>query len=86
VRRALETEKTEGPKALRWLRGFWSGLRQFLTLETGAVGICFLLAIAAAQISGNVLRRPNVTIYFAAAAACLYSLTTLQRRPEKKEV
>ena len=50
------------------------------------MGICFLLAIAAAQISGNVLRRPNVTIYFAAAAACLYSLTTLQRRPEKKEV
>lgn len=63
-----------GPVILLWLRGFRQGFRQFLTIEMGAVGICFLLAIAAAQISGNVLRRPNVTIYFAISAACLYSL------------
>lgn len=62
----------KGPKL--WLRGFWTGLRSFLTVEVGAVGMSFLLAVIAAQISGNVLRRPNVTIYFAISAACLYGL------------
>lgn len=71
----LEREERSGSGAVLWLRGFWRGLREFLTVETGALGICFLLSIGAAQISGNVLRRPNVVIYFAAAAACLYSLT-----------
>ena len=46
--------------------------------------MCFLLAMIAAQISGNVLRRPNVTIYFAVAAACLYSLTSSQPGPVLK--
>ena len=41
----------------------------------GGVGMTFLLAGIAAQISGNVLRRPNVTVYFAVAAACVYFLT-----------
>lgn len=89
VRNALKAEGQSGPPPLTWLRGLWAGLRQFLTLETGAVGICFLLALGAAQISGNVLRRPNVTIYFAVAAACLYSLTAPWQRPRrsgKKEV
>lgn len=65
----------KAPKPLLWLKSFWLGLRSFLTVEMGAVGMSFLLAVIAAQISGNVLRRPNVTIYFAIAAACLYSLT-----------
>lgn len=79
----LERENSSGI-APRWLRAFWRGLRDFLTLETGAVGMCFLLAMIAAQISGNVLRRPNVTIYFAVAAACLYSLTSSQPGPVLK--
>ena len=41
------------------------GVQSFLTVEMGAVGMAFLLALIAAQISGNVLRRPNVTVYFA---------------------
>ncbi len=83
IRRAYSLEREKGPgSAPLWLRGFLGGLRDFLTLETGAVGMCFLLAIIAAQISGNVLRRPNVTIYFAAAAACLYSITSQRPAPE----
>lgn len=74
----IETESAKGPRLLLWLRSFWQGLRRFMTIETGTVGICFLLAIAAAQISGYVLRRPNVAIYAAIAAACLYSITTSQ--------
>ena len=68
------------------LKALWQGLRSFLTVELGAVGISFLLAVAAAQISGNVLRRPNATVYFALAAACLFSLTPLppKAKGEKK--
>ncbi len=54
--------------------GVWQGLRRFLTIEMGAAGMSFLLAILAAQISGYVLRRPNVTIYFAVATAYLFHL------------
>ena len=64
-----------GPPLVWNLQVFWQALRQFLTLEMGGVGMTFLLAIIAAQISGNVLRRPNVTAYFAVAAACVYFLT-----------
>lgn len=64
-----------GPPLWWNLQVFWQGLRQFLTLEMGGVGMTFLLAVIVAQISGNVLRRPNVTVYFAAAAACIYYLT-----------
>lgn len=49
--------------------------KDFLSIEMGVVGFTFLLATAAAQISANVLRRPNVTAYFAIAAAFLYHLT-----------
>ena len=59
---------------------FGEGVQRFLTMEMGAVGMTFLLAAIAAQISGNVLRRPNVTVYFAIAAAYLCWLTVLKRR------
>ncbi len=64
-----------GNPVLKTAGSFWQGLRSFLTIEVGAVGMSFLLALIAAQFSGYVLRRPNVTIYFAIAAACLFSLT-----------
>ena len=44
----------------------------------------FLLAAIAAQVSGNVLRRPNVTVYFAVAAAYLCYLTVVERGKAKK--
>lgn len=69
-------EGDDPPKIpLLWVRAFLLGVKDFLTVETGAVGMSFLLAVISAQISGNVLRRPNVTIYFAIAAACLFSIT-----------
>lgn len=77
----------QGKLVLRGLGSFWAGVRRFLTVEMGAVGMTFLLAMIAAQISGNVLRRPNVTVYFAAVAAYLYELTVLRRKkvPEPEE-
>lgn len=72
---------------VRGLQAFGQGVRRFLTMETGAVGMTFLLAAIAAQISGNVLRRPNVTVYFAVAAAYLCYLTVLKRwNPSVKKV
>ena len=59
-------------------------MRRFLTVEMGAVGMTFLLAAIAAQVSGNVLRRPNVTVYFAVAAAYLCYLTVVERGKAKK--
>ncbi len=59
----------------------WQGVVAFLTPEMAAVGMTFLLAVIAAQISGNVLRRPNVTVYFGAAAALLYHLCRDRLRP-----
>lgn len=75
VRQAAQERRRAGAGRLHsGFGGFWLGVRRFLTLEMGAVGMTFLLAVIAAQISGNVLRRPNVTVYFAAAAAMLYQL------------
>ncbi len=71
-----------GNFVLKGLGSFWQGICRFLTPEMGAVGMTFLLGLIAAQISGNVLRRPNVTAYFSAAAACVYQLTA--RKLEKK--
>lgn len=67
------------PKPLWAARNIWQGLRRFLTIEMGAAGMTFLLAIIAAQISGYVLRRPNVTIYFAVGAAYLFKLCVERR-------
>lgn len=79
--RLARQEGRQGARAAA--AGFWRGLKGFLTVEMGAVGMSFLLAVIAAQISGNVLRRPNVTIYFALAAACLFSLTRELPGPER---
>ncbi len=70
---------------LRVLGALGQGLRRFLTVEMGAVGMSFLLAVIAAQISGYVLRRPNVTIYFAISAACLLYLCTYKRGEGSQE-
>ena len=64
------------------LRAFMRNVNKFLTIEMGVVGMSFILAMGAAQISGNVLRRPNVTGYFAVIAAYIYYLAVMQPIPE----
>lgn len=85
VDRCVRLAKAGGKRGfLAVAGGFWQGLKGFLTVEMGTVGMSFLLAVLAAQISGNVLRRPNVTIYFAIAAACIFSLTSEIAGPQRK--
>lgn len=43
-----------------------------INFEMGALGVSLLLTLGTAQLSGNVFRRPNVSIYFAIMIAYLY--------------
>lgn len=81
---AREREEKQGNKFVKGLGSFWQGMKRFLTVEMGAVGMTFLLAVIAAQVSGNVLRRPNVTVYFAVTAAYMYHLTVDLRKRENR--
>lgn len=90
----LWTFRADAGKPGNWLKrtaaSLYRGLKGFLTVELGAMGMSFLLAVIAAQYSGYVLRRPNVTIYFAISAACLLSLCAKtgchKRQAEKKKL
>ena len=55
------------------------GIKDALTVECGAVGITLVLLLGAAQLSGNVLRRPNVTIYFSLILAYVYYLCKMKK-------
>ena len=47
-----------------------------LTMETIMLGLSFVLLLGTAQLSGNVLRRPNVSIYLSLTLAYIYHVTT----------
>ena len=47
-------------------------LPEFLTVELGAYSMMFCLGLGAAQFSGNVMRRPSVTVYLSFAAAQIF--------------
>lgn len=51
--------------------GFFKKFPALLTVEFGTAVMMFVLTLGAAQLSGNVLRRPNVTVYSALAAAAI---------------
>ena len=58
------------------LYGAMAFVRRFpslLTVEFAAAIIMFVLALGSAQFSGQVLRRPNVTVYASVAAALIYT-------------
>ena len=81
-------EAQTGKKRMPVLRGLVAlggGIRRFLTVEMGAVGMMFLLAVISGLISGNTLRRPNVTVYFAISAAYICYLTYLSRKKDTKK-
>ena len=53
----------------------------FLSLELGAYSLICILALGAAQFSGQVLRKPNVTVYFSLALAGIYYLVKIREYP-----
>ena len=57
------------------LYGIMAFVRRFpalMTVEFAAAVIMFVLAMGSAQFSGQVLRRPNVTVYCSLSAALIY--------------
>ena len=56
------------------VRAFLEEYPDFLTMEFGVASMVFVLALGAAQFSGQVLRKPSVTVYISLAAAIMYSL------------
>lgn len=62
---------------------FFKRLPALLTPEFGTAAMMCALALGAAQLSGQVLRRPNVTVYFSLAAAVLLALARETPSPGK---
>lgn len=61
------------------IRKLMKDFKGSFTLENGAVAITLLLMLGAAQLSGNVLRRPNVSIYLSLILAYVYYLCVLKK-------
>ena len=56
------------------IRAFIEEFPDFLTMEFGTAAISFVLALGAAQFSGQVLRKPSVVVYIALCAAIMFTL------------
>lgn len=50
-------------------------LNEYLTVSLGGWAMLYVLGLGAAQFSGQVLRKPSVTVYLSLAAAQLYTIT-----------
>lgn len=53
--------------------------KETLTVENGVVGITIILMLSVSQFSGNVLRRPNASIYVSVILAYAYYLTAIKQ-------
>lgn len=51
-----------------------------ISLEKGMLGTALVLMVATAQMSGNVLRRPNVSIYLSIMLAYLYVISVTKKK------
>ena len=57
-----------------------SRFRTVFTLEAGAVGMAFLLAMVYAYHTAGILRRPNASFYLSVILAWIYYMTRLRER------
>lgn len=74
--------------ALLVLKALLENLRNlpdFLTAELGAWSLICILTLGAGQFSGQVLRKPSVTVYFSLAAAQLFYMLYPPRRERRFE-
>ena len=54
-------------------------LRRAFTLEAGAFGMAFLLALVYAYHTAGILRRPNASFYLSVILAVIFYLVRLRR-------
>ena len=60
--------------------------KKTMNVENGALAITFGLMIGTSQFSGNVLRRPNVSIYMSAILAYIYYQTVVKENLQYRDL
>ena len=65
------------------IRALLRDFQKYFTIEAGAFGMAFCLALAYAYNTAGVLRRPNSSFYLSALLAVIYYLTELRQYPER---
>lgn len=59
--------------------------KKYFTMEAGAFGISFLLALANAYNTAGILRRPNASFYLSVILAAIYYLVRVKKYPETQK-
>ncbi len=67
------------------LRKLIADFKHSLTMENGMVAITMVMIVGAAQLSGNVLRRPNVSIYLSLILAYVFYLCVIKKKEDRYE-
>lgn len=70
-----------------WLviRALLKNFRQFFTIEAGAFGMAFCMALVYAYATAGVLRRPNSSFYLSMLLAVIWYLTQMRYYPQLPE-
>lgn len=72
--------------ALLIIVGLITRFKKLFNMESGMVGITFLMALGTSQLSGNVLRRPNASVYLSVILAYIYYLTVIRENVRISDV
>ena len=67
------------------IRALLKNFKRYFTLEAGAFGMAFCLALVYAYCTAGVLRRPNASFYLSVVLAVIYYLVELREYPEPAE-
>lgn len=72
--------------ALLIIVGLITRFKKLFTLESGMVGVTFVLMLGIAQYAGYVLRRPNASIYLSVILAYIYWLTAVRENVKLRDI
>lgn len=60
--------------------------KKTVNMENGFLALSYVLILGTAQFSGNVLRRPNVSIYFSVILAYIYYVTVIRENVRYRDL
>ena len=60
--------------------------KKTVNMENGLLAVSYVLILGIAQFSGNVLRRPNVSIYFSVILAYIYYVTVIRENVRYRDL
>lgn len=60
--------------------------KKVVTVESGALALTFALSMGVSQFSGNVLRRPNVSVYLSVVLAYIFYLTVIKENVKLRDI